>query len=318
MAATQALILVSSHAHAHDYGVDFLVQGFYNILGADNVFDYPEKPSLHLKTIGERDECNLACDATLPRKNIHEPPLTPDFVLLAYNAQDVEATLRAREVLSRLSRSTPVAILDQSDEVADLREQYCEGVGAKIPTYFKRECREDMKGAIPCPLSFPAFAARAFEWERKRKARVYYHATDHNGGAPGVPRRHIVEDLRSYIAPDQLDVELYRGQAAGTRPSPEQYWEGLSNALVGISWNGAPNWDCLRHWENPAFGCTFVAETPRNIIPYPFVNGVHCRYVEKPQQVAPAVTQLLRHRAHARKLAYAAHQIMEHLKRSGT
>src|SRR5574340_1528594 len=62
------LYLVADGEHAHSYGDDFLLEGFYNILGFDNIFDFPEKACVHLPSIEARDDCQISSDSVHPRK----------------------------------------------------------------------------------------------------------------------------------------------------------------------------------------------------------------------------------------------------------
>jgi spore maturation protein CgeB len=64
-------------------------------------------------------------------------------------------------------------------------------------------------------------------------------------------------------------------------------------ATVGISWNGAKNWDNNRFWENLAAGLAQVAERPRIQIPHEPVDGEEVVYVDRPEEVAPAVLKLV-------------------------
>lgn len=134
---------------------------------------------------------------------------------------------------------------------------------------------------------------------------VFYHATDHGGGAPGIPRRKIVADILRDI-PD-ADVQLYPGQAKGTRPSPEDYHKRMAQSLIGVSWNGAVNWDNNRFWENFAYGLAQVAERPRIQIPHEPIHGIDCLYVDTPEEVAPAVLWLHKNPEAALRIARNGH-----------
>jgi len=300
----KVVVLVNGAHCSHCYGTDNLITGLYSLLGAENVFDWPEKPCLHLAPQQDRDDCNISSDNWLPSKgDLRWEDVCKD-VDLAIIATGVGGADRACALACRaLPRGTVIAAVDASDSLANHAEYFREVAGRPV-TYFKRELPLGERWAIPFPLSFPACRVRE---NRDRMMKIFYHATDHNGGAPGVPRRQIVNSLRDQLPDSFLDVKLYPGQAKGTRPSPEEYHERMSRCMIGISWNGAANWDSNRFWENFAYGLCCVAETPRIEIPYPFIDGQHCFYANTPDGVARLAVELTQFPDAAMQVAHAGH-----------
>lgn len=292
------LYLVADGPHAHDYGVDWLYAGFRQLAGDGvEIYDWPEKPPLHLTQGTERDDCNIDSDQWWPRRDygltdVLREPLDSDLVILT--AADPALASACRMIPSRV----PLVGVDMGDALGNRRDEYEAVAGRRLHAYFKRELPLGSTWAIPLPLTYPQV-----ELLTVGRWRLCYHATDHGGGAPGIPRRRIVERLRELLPETILDVALYPGQGKGTRPDPDEYHRHLNKALVGISWNGAPNWDCNRFWENFAYGVAQVAERPRIQIPDAPLHRTHCLYATTPDEVAELAAWLMQHPGIARDIA---------------
>lgn len=318
--------LVSGTPCAHCYGSDNLLSGLFTELGTANVYDWPEKDNVHLPSIAARDACAISSDACWPRKRHgFDAVAACDVAIIATHPDAPDATAIAA-ACSRLPRSMPIAAIDASDRVENHRNFYEAVAGRPLAAYFKREypIGETWAKTYACPLSYPA--SRVGELPEKSLI-AFYVATNHGGGAPGVPRTAIVSDLAAKATEAKWQVRyqaespqiLIANAAADTsprpvivaqlhlsqenRPTPEQYHARMAEALIGISWNGADNWDCLRHWENFAYGLCQVAETPRIQIPNVPQDGAHCFYVNTPDAVAPLVWALLHDEDTARRVA---------------
>lgn len=313
------LVLVDSGPHPHNYGVDHLCAGLYAIAGAENVFDWPAKPSLHLASIAERDECDLDSDACLPSKgSVALSDIIPqgDVAIIACQPDDPVSIERIKNACKVLPRSLPIACIDMSDHVQDLRAFFENVAGRPLTAYFKRELPIGAQwDAIPCPLSYPAAripfnalprVVNGWQCLAPKVRRVFYHGTSHGTSGPGLPRMWIVNELRRHCAIPELDIGLYPGQAKGSRPSPEEYHAMMAESLITFSWNGLPhvkNWDCNRFWESLAYGLVVVAERPRIQIPDPFVDGEHLVYVDDYREIPQQVRRLLDDEIRARRIA---------------
>lgn len=297
----KVLFLASAAECSHDYAADFLLAGFIGSFGIDNVFDYPEKSNVHLADLSQRDHCMIDSDQTLPYRHYGLRDVAPDvdLVVLGYQpfipVPDVDNVRRA---LALAPVGVPIAAIDGSDHLDDLRHLYEAHTGRQDLLYFKREYPLDADygpRCFPLPLSYPRSRVPK-EWP-KREDRLCYHASSHGGavdGNPGLPRIAIVDLLRKMVSSTGLDVELYPGsEGPGRRMRPEQYHERLMRSSVGLSWNGARNWDSNRFWENFAFGVAQVAERPRIQIPDAPIDGEHCLYADTPTEAAFLVRDLL-------------------------
>lgn len=293
------LFLMGSGPHPHDYGVDFLYDGLCTELGVEAVWDWPVKPTLHLAAEDQRDACGLDSDQAWPLRANHEVDIADlaraaDVVLLGV-PPDIHALERAATAARLIPAETPVVVYDASDAVRDLRPLYADVIGGRAALYCKRELPLGADWGRPLPLCYPA--RRAPSPLPPKFPRVFYHATSHmhdgRVGPPGLPRVRIVNEIRALVPPTQRNVELFPSQQG--RPTPEAYHAEMARALVGVSWNGAENWDCNRFWEHFAFGVCQVAETPRIQMPFPPQHMEHCLYAAAPEQVARAVGLMLSH-----------------------
>lgn len=294
----KVLYLVCCSGHPHCYGSDNLCTGLYNVLGADNVFDWPEKPCMHLATGKDRDNCNIDSDAWLPSKgalSIGDIIPQVDLAIIACQPDDEPSINRIRVACRLLPPSVPIACVDMTDHVRDFSEFFTDVAGRPLVAYFKRELPLGATWGTPLPLSYPESRTPA-EFPVKQPL-VFYHATHHGKQPWGLPRIMIAEQLRKLLPPEQLDVCLYPGQEKGSRPSPEEYHARMSRALVGLSWNGYPyvqNWDTNRFWESFAYGLCLVAERPRIQIPHEPEHAWHCWYVDSAEEIPETVVALMR------------------------
>jgi len=298
----KVLYLVQEGKHAHCYGSDFLYDGFCEVLGHENVFDYPEKGPLH----DGRDECGIDSDQTWPRKGhtLEEAAVQCDLAVIAMppGGQIPGHAWNACRALK-----VPIAAVDASDQVRDCRGWY-ETVAGREVQYFKRELPIGDTWGHPLPLCYPASRIPFQDMMgRERLNRVFYYASTHGGRGPGIPRIQIADLLRQNELLVNLDIKLFEGQQREGRPTPDEYHSRMEDASIGISWNGAPNWDTNRFWENFAYGLAQVAERPKIQIPHEPSDGMHCLYASSPESVAAKVRFLLDERSLCREIAYEGH-----------
>lgn len=319
------LYLVSDHKHCHDYGIDFLYDGFCRVLGFDNVYDYPEKRSLHLTE--ERDSCNIDSDQWWPKKNASIKDIIDEveLVFIAYNIVGSESL--HRDLISAIPSHIPIIALDMSDRIFNDREVYTQVVGRPLLAYFKREFPiKENWDAIPLPLCYPqkridGIVPTPFPVDGiAKEAKVFYHATTHGNGDPGKPRIYFIDELKKRLSPYQLDVGLYRGQEKGTRLDPEEYHERMAKCLVSICWNGTErsennNWDNNRIWESFAHGMCIVTETPRIRIPNCPEDRKHWLCANSPEEVVNLVCSFITFGNDSREAFNIAQQGLLHFRR---
>jgi hypothetical protein len=311
----RVLYLMSPRAHSHDLGADFLLGGFYATLGIDNVFAVPESDSLHRpRETAECPvcrECPYDSDQDWPRKGHTAMDVMDGCDVLCIATQPGDHHMRAHEPLLRAwPRTKPVIACDLGDAFGvNNGDWYRSLAGRPLTAHFKRELPIGATWALPLPLMYPA--SRIPQAPVHKLVRVFYHASGHGDtlDGAGAVRRQIVDDLRRRMPyGDTLNVGLHTSRA--TNLLPVDYHTQMTEALVGISWNGFPyvqNWDCNRVWEQFAYAVCQVIESPRIQIPKPFVDGVHCVYALTPEAVGAAVESLIHEPQRALDIAKAGH-----------
>lgn len=303
--------------HSHDYGVDFLYHGLCTVLGAENVYDCPEKASLHA---GEHEPCEVCAeqpydsDQEWPYKghSFADAAAICDVLMLASGPGSAHAQM-ARVVAEHWPRTKPIVAIDYSDSVAGTSgctsvEQhwayYRSIAGGPLAAYFKRELPIGEQWALPLPLSYPA--SRIPRPMPQKLPILFYHAANHGETGPGIPRVRIATDINYRIPAHLRDVQL--SGPASERLTPVEYHRRMQTALLGISWNGYPhcwNWDTNRFWEQFAYGLCQIAERPRIRIPHAPEDGVHCLYVDSVDEIGPRVAELFRDLQRALTIAQA-------------
>ena len=116
----------------------------------------------------------------------------------------------------------------------------------------------------------------------------------------------IVKAIEACTRSEERDMLLTPSQE--NRLTPEAYHARMAEALIGVSWNGAVNFDSNRFAESFAHGLCLVSETPRIQMPHPYENMKHAIFVKHPEQVAPMVRVLLDDPAAAVRIAVTGHQ----------
>lgn len=303
--------LVSSMAHTHCYGGDYLFAGLVEELGFENVLDWPEKESLHCPPCSDdwrvpyRDACQIESDQAWPRRGHGTDSLAHcDAAIVALHPSAPDAERIGMIIRTVIPRNVPIVAVDFSDSVADCRVWYEWTVGRRLAGYGKREypLGANWPDTFPLPLSYPLSRVE-FDWQQK-EPRIFYHATDHGGRGPGIPRQDILEGIATL--PGVHDVRLYPSQH--NRLSASEYHKRMGRSLLGVSWNGAVNWDNNRFWENFAFGLCQVAQWPTIQIPHPPRHGEHVFYAQDVNEVRLMLEALLREPEAARVVARQGHE----------
>lgn len=266
------LLVCSSNPHAHDYGVDFLIQGFYGLLGASAVVEWPEKPNLHLEPLQERDACQIDSDAWLPRKGVNlgiarRAASTADMVVLT-SPYGIEEPLAA--VLSEIPSTTPIWGLWYGDAQESVRETYEHKLLHRPLTRYGHRERPPAD-AVPLFLSQPLSRVRPVAYKPTHEPHVFYHTSFH-GWPPGNPRERLARSIQHALPQAQARVFMTNTQSGEGRLSPELYRERLWESAISVVWNSNvevkfPVWDSNRLWESMALGCALVAERPMYAVP---------------------------------------------------
>lgn len=284
------LFICDEREHAHDYGVDYLIQGAYALCGAENVYEWPPKPNLHLSPWEDRDACQIDSDAWLPRKETDFTALGDLAVIGAFDAIILTTAygldVGQAWVTAAHAPNTPVIGLQTGDEASNTRSDLERIIGRPLAAYYQRE------GSLPDGarrfwLSQPASRLRPVEHKPNLRP-LFFSGVRHCARADD-PRSWVIDSIARAVP--SAEMRLTDDQRTD-RLLPEVYRDRLWESAVSVVWNTAPNfpvWQCNRFVESLALGCAVVAESP----PYnrPDISGV--TWITKPEDAGPACARLL-------------------------
>jgi hypothetical protein len=285
-----------------DYGADVLYDGLAEMLGDDNVVDYPWKGTLH----GAQPDsfANYPCAFVRPGRQwtIHE-------VIEALRAGQFDATLYcaslrsayASELQAITSASpTPVFVVDQSDNPLNQRGAMAAhaGVPENAP-YFKREmlaCVDYGPDAFPLPFAYPAAKMRPIQ--SNRDVPLFW-AGERNAA----------------LRPIFLNrIEAMQNVRFDEKMSQDAYKDAIGRARIGLSFFGF-GYDTVRYWELPAHGAMLMSERPPIRIPHNFVDGESAVFFNDLEELENRLVYYLDRPEEAERIGRAGR---EHLERYHT
>ena len=291
------LFICDGRDHAHCYGVDFLIQGAYALYGAENVFEWPQKPNLHLSPWEGRDACQIDSDAWLPKKNENresiESRVATGFFDVVIMTGAYGTPTPWNEVCGRLPASTPVIGLHYDDEPTDTRGLLGHIVKRPLASYWHRE--NPQGGARQLWLTQPLSRLRPVEHKPNLRP-VFYCGARH--GPTDTNRQRMIDSVLAICPEAALSVTPDQQTA---RLTPEVYRERLWESSISLIWNSEANfpvYQCNRFVESLALGCAVIAERPPGVAhPNP---GVW--WIDSPDQAGTAIESLLREPERLRRM----------------
>lgn len=278
------------------YGLDALYDGLCEVLGDDNVVDFPWKPLLHgQRAQNEYYPCSL--DRRGTGRSIEEVENLLrnkffDFVLFGALDQEVD-----REVVRRIvsaSGSVPWYLVDQQDECADFFGDALALLdGASVQGCFKREmlqCVDYGPRVIPLPFSYPD--SRAATCVSEQRPDTFFWAGQRWCGLRDIYLRHIENVL---------------GETFERKYDQDSYVAAMRRARIGLNGFGG-GFDTVRYWELPAQGCMLLAERPPIRIPHNFRDGVSAVFFEDLGDLDEKLNHYLAHPEAVSEIARAGHE----------
>lgn len=289
-------ILFLTHPEG-DYGGDLLYRGLVNVLGAENVIEWPYKPAHH------EPKTHETVKGTHPVLPDHEgymaphaffdivrdvPVLTLDDVAeMSFDAVVTESSRKgiwaAFKALYERGVHLPNIGITDSEDGAHFPSLGKSLRGMDVRRIFIKEDHKYKKwGNIPiCPLPFSCgwgdLCAPGDPTDQNR-AGAYFQCS------PSHPKRGLVVDALS---------KLPECAAVGTHGSdPKKYCDNLQRTLLGISVRGF-GMDTLRNWEIPFFGAVLVTDTTIKVPHDDFEAGVDCFRWQTVEELVPLVKRLL-------------------------
>ena len=254
-------VLILTH-DSSDYGMDTLYDGLCQILGTENVVEYPWKPTLH----GQDKDAAVSypCWFAYPGEPRSVDKLVEElrdgrFDLIVF--ADFVQRNKQDNVLRLLGAApdVPVVAYDPWDDGSATLESARDYLGGRaIAAYFKREmlaCLEYGPNAYPLPFGYP-------------DCHVPKTVPEHRATDLFWAGKRLFGTRSLYL--DRLCEVL--GRSLEQKLTQEEYRRAISEARVGLSLFGF-GFDTVRYWELAAHGCMILAERPLVRIPHNFVEG---------------------------------------------
>jgi len=280
-----------------DYGLDVLYDGLCDVLGEENVTDFPHKPSLHQEHIDTAVEY-YPCAFSRPGKRATHGEVREALRRGAYDLilfGDFEHDLDRAQVRDLLGANPhiPVALVDQGDTPCDHVADVCAFLGiADSLACFKRERLRGVAyhpRTMPLPFAYPA--ARIPDWHEGVRDVPLSWA----GNRETWVRTAYVAALEELCA-KSFDRRLRQGD----------YSCELGRARIAPCFFGA-GFDTVRYWEVPAHGALLLAERPPIAIENNFLDGVHAVFFDDLPDLEEKAGHFLAHPEHCAEIARAGH-----------
>lgn len=299
-----------------DYGADYTYDGLRCAL--HDVYDYPLKPSLHLKYESRTYDCDLHWPE-LPSQALARDPhqyrkLVEDNVRQGFFDAVFVPTLRqgAVEAIRQLASipgwlKIPKIGYDAEDHPHNVREAYRAELGP-MAAFFKRELEiASQDHAHPLPFGYPQYRGLRHMDAEDRFPVVFYAAYVWEW-ARNAMREKILATLTQRIPLKHRSVHVSREPSE--RLSVSEYHARQRRALAAIVPAGQGYWT-NRYWEAVADGALVIAERfpeerlrvdPRHVL----VEGEEALYFSSAEEAAELGVWAIEHSAEATVIAEKA------------
>lgn len=272
-------ILYCNYLHV-DYGMDTLFDGLCRVLGSENVFDYPQKKSLHgggscifwkypcqfeypyTASDGEKmqmleeDKFDAIFVGAGGRKDFrtnHRIPTTPE----------VEESFN---LIKEKSKKIPTYIIDYGDD-PNVNHSLASSLNCRL--YFKREYLKDIDyEPWVTPLSFSYSEKYLDKIQDIPKENDFFLS-----GAETDRRKPYFEALKkayNFIPEGYLYQKLYSNS--------------LSRSKIGINLKGNGN-DTVRYYEIPAHNALLLSQKLDIVIENEFTDGTTALFFDSPDEM---------------------------------
>jgi len=285
---------------SEDYGVQYLYDGLCDLLGWQQVIDWPSNPYLHKRPFEERD---YDADLGWPDHHFHEHHIRD---LLRAGAIDLVVLSSARtlalgtalQLLPWLGSVQAFVALDMEDSREANAWQMPESLRSGLRVLFKREWTIDsaQQGPpglpiLPLPFAYPRSRMVGLA-KPDDGPLVFYHACDW-GWESDSPRHRMVRALQERFG-ERADVGLSSctDKVWTNRLSNGDYHLRLWRSRIGVAVNQGGGSDNNRYWETVAHGCVLVSDRPRHEIPDNFVDGQEAFFYATPEEAVEIIARL--------------------------
>jgi len=244
------------------YTEEMLFYGLVEVLGHDNVVDYPRYETLRAAPPSDGSFgalCGMLFGAPEPdRSNMRQRVMGGEFDLIVVSN-------RSWHMLPLHYYDAVPAVFVDGEDHADrmLRAEAEQGVKAKL--YFKREAYVVDRYIRPHPFSYPELYATPPSLGRPRPVGAIFTL-------PHYPRDRVIEAFEHHMP----NVAIVAGHQA---MSHKGYRMFMSQSRVGLDVRGF-GYGCLRRVEVVGHGCVLCAQRLPIVMPHEFEHGSECFFFE--------------------------------------
>ena len=296
------LFILNERIH---YGLDIVFDGLFQLLGGDNVVDFPYKDSLHGNP--PDDFRYYPCTFDFPGHRLTEEEIIAQlqagkFDVVLYGDSEEEVPRPFARQLIEAAGNTPLFLFDALDDCANRRETLEAYLGRKCQGFFKREmlhCVDYGPETAPMPFAYPDLRVLSEEEINIERPYDFFWA----GHWKSYLRRPYLEHLEKALSTDLRTVF-----------SPEEYNQRLTQSRIGINCFGF-GFDTVRYWEIPAHGGMLLSERLPIRIPNNFEDGKHAVFFDDLGELEEKLRYYCAHPKESRRIALAGYQ---HLKQYHT
>ena len=258
-----------------DYGLDTLYDGLCRVLGAENVFDYPIKPTLHGDIV--KKYAHFPMYFGYPEKDIPN-----DFDVILVSGRVVRDEFF--EIIKEKSKTIPTFIVDMTDFNAidtDLMEE----VNARL--YFKREYWSGTPYEIRItPLSFSYSEKYIPKLSTDRPDFIFW-------AGKGYSKRYRYINIVEELVKDLPHI-IHITQQRRTVYNQKEYSNKLSSSKVALHFKGY-GWDTIRYCEVPAHGTLLFAKSHPLVIENDFTDGENAVYFYEKNEMKEKLKYMISH-----------------------
>ena len=294
-------VLLILHPRPH-YGIDLIYDGLCRVLGAEQIVEFPNKPSLHgaEPTVSRNYPCHFDWPSQSPAlPDLLEQLRAGEFDAVLWGNCEAEMEQEQARAISDAAGDTPLFILDELDEFIDVRTWLRDFLGRRdFAAYFKREmlyCQDYGPDTYPMPFAF----SRAYmpdDVSLPRERDLFWA-----GHRMFATRRICLEHIER-----AHQVDLTRTFA------PEEYARTVQQSRIGLNFYGK-GFDTVRYWELPAYGALLLSEQLPIRIPHNFTDGVNAVFFDDLPELDRKLRELLENPEQAEAIARAGHaHFLEH------
>jgi len=285
-------ILFCTTKSSPDYGMDTLFDGLCQLLGPENVYHYPHKPTLHGTLIK-----NLAwypCFFNYPTQISDEKKVNLlkknyfDIILVGCRRNKHYLSDTIFNLIKEKSSTIPVFLIDQ-DDYAGINTSLLNELNSQL--YFKRECtNKDIKNPKIIPLSFSyssKYMPKNIDGDR---VNTLFWAGK------------VIPSRKPYVR----ICREQRGRPFYGFPQ-DRYRRHLIMHTIGLNLQGLGN-DTVRYYEIPAHGTLLFTQKSEILVDNGFENGKTAVIFDSPEEMVKKLDFCLKNTAYTDKIRLAGHK----------